>query len=65
MKEFDLKTQKTFRPLRDYFAWAIEWQRATGRILLTKEKTREAGLEKLSDADKRETEYKNWTGSER
>ena len=62
---FDLKTQKIFRPLRDYFIWAIEWQRATGTILASETRTREAGLAKLADADRREAKFKNWTGEDR
>jgi hypothetical protein len=58
--ESDLKVNPdlTFRPRRDYYAWAVEWQRATGRILASIGRTREAGLAKLADADTREVERK-------
>lgn len=46
--------QHTFKPVRDWFIFAIEWQKATGKLLMTKEETREAGLAKLEDAKRRE-----------
>lgn len=55
----------TFKPLRDYYIWAYEWQRATGKLLASDCRTREAGLEKLADADRRESEFREWTGKEK
>lgn len=50
---------RSFKPLRDWLLFTVEWQRVTGRLLLTEERTREAGLAKLEDADKRERENKH------
>ena len=39
-----------------YQAWAIEWQMATGRLLMANSKTRELGKEKMVDAIERKVE---------
>ena len=57
--------EKTFKPLRDYYIWAFEWQRATGKILASYERTRQDGLSKIEDADRREAEFLEWTGKEK
>ena len=34
----------------EFYKWSIEWQKATGKLLMTEERTRKAGQEKLEDA---------------
>lgn len=48
----------SFRPRREYFKWAAEWEAATGRILAAHERTREAGLAKLAEVDSWMEDYK-------
>ena len=48
------KKSKQVLNLREFYEFAIEWQRATGNILLASPQTREYGEEKLIDADARE-----------
>lgn len=55
-KEWEQKNP--FRPIRDFYLWSIEWQRTTGAILASVERTREAGLAKIADAAEREDELK-------
>ena len=54
MTEQELRrAKKSFGSLRDYNAFAVEWQKATGRILMSDDRTKELGIEKMEDADKR------------
>lgn len=60
-----INAKKTFGTLRNYYLWAIGWQRTTGKILAAYKRTREAGLEKLDDAKEREEAFREWTGKEK
>lgn len=59
------KQSGDFRNMREYLEFCIEWQRVTGNLLTTKERTAEAGLAKLADADSRERYFKEWTGKDK
>lgn len=50
---YHTKSKRTLG-VRDFYAFAVEWQRVTGRLLMTQERTREAGKEKLIDAEARQ-----------
>lgn len=48
--------ERIFGNTRNYFEFAIDWERTTGEILMRYERTRERGKMKLEDAKLRETE---------
>lgn len=54
----DIDPSKKFRPLRDCLNFFVDWQRTTGQILASFDRTREAGLAKIADAEERERMYK-------
>ena len=55
----------SMKNLRDVMKFGIEWQRATGNLLMTEERTMDAGLAKLADADRREEEFHAWIGKDK
>lgn len=48
-----MKNKRTLN-VGEYYQFAIDWQKATGRLLLSNERTREDGEEKLRDAQERQ-----------
>lgn len=50
----DKCAQGMFRNLRRYYEWQIEWDVATGIILMSSERTRAAGERKMIEAEAKE-----------
>lgn len=50
---YHTKSKRTLG-VRDFYAFAVEWQRVTGRLLMTQARTREDGEWKLQDAEARQ-----------
>jgi len=48
--------KRTLKEL-EFYKWSIEWQKVTGRLLMTDARTRKAGEEKLEDAKIRQDLY--------
>ena len=49
---------RNFRPLREWFEFAVEWQKATGVLLMSEDRTKSLGQEKIKDAEARREAYR-------
>jgi hypothetical protein len=60
-----ISLQMSGLPISRIMEIGIEWQEATGKLLMRDSMTRQAGEEKLEDAERRKTELQRFTKSGR